>query len=49
MTHFCRVCQLALTPRVEVRGNRYYISYYCADHPAAEQRGAEIPREIEGD
>jgi hypothetical protein len=48
-TYFCRECGLSLTPHVEVRGNRYYISYHCADHPAADQDGRDLPREIDGD
>ena len=48
-THFCRVCQLTLTPKVEIADNRYWVSHYCADHPQADQLGAQEPRPVEGD
>jgi hypothetical protein len=48
-TYYCRVCGLTLTPRMEVRGTRYYLSYRCADHPHADQDGREEPRLVEGE
>lgn len=49
LTFYCRLCGMVLTPSMRVEDNRFYLSYYCADHPNAtqDQRAAERP--VEGD